>query len=83
MFFGWWTILDTHGKLLSMKNPAVLQFLTQTSMPVTWPFQRHLNPLNGTHTIHVSNVSRLKNPSLPFIYTLIEVDLTSDINKGS
>uniref|UniRef100_A0A8C7FQH2 Engulfment and cell motility 1 n=1 Tax=Oncorhynchus kisutch TaxID=8019 RepID=A0A8C7FQH2_ONCKI len=29
MSFAWWTILDTHGKLLSVKNPAVLQFLTQ------------------------------------------------------
>jgi hypothetical protein len=26
----WWTILDTHGKLLSVKNPAALQFLTET-----------------------------------------------------
>jgi hypothetical protein len=26
MSFGWWTILDDHGKLLSGKYPAVLQF---------------------------------------------------------
>jgi hypothetical protein len=30
MSFGWWTILDTHEKLLSVKNPALLQFLTET-----------------------------------------------------
>uniref|UniRef100_A0A8C8CL49 ELMO domain-containing protein n=1 Tax=Oncorhynchus tshawytscha TaxID=74940 RepID=A0A8C8CL49_ONCTS len=29
MSFEWWTILDTHRKLLSVKNPSVLQFLTQ------------------------------------------------------
>jgi hypothetical protein len=28
-YFGWWTILDTHRKRFSVKNPAVLQFLTQ------------------------------------------------------
>jgi hypothetical protein len=28
--FGWWTIFDTHRKLLNVKNPAVLQFLTQS-----------------------------------------------------
>jgi hypothetical protein len=26
--FGWWTILDTHRKMLSVKNSAVLLFLT-------------------------------------------------------
>ena len=36
MSFGWWTILDTHGKLLSVKNPAALQFLTQTRKPGTY-----------------------------------------------
>ena len=36
MSFGWWTILDTHGKLLSVKNPAVLQPLTQTGAPGTY-----------------------------------------------
>jgi hypothetical protein len=36
MSFGWWTILDTHGKLLSVKNPAALQFLTQTGAPGTY-----------------------------------------------
>ena len=36
MSFGGWTILDTHGKRLSVKNPAALQFLTQTSAPGTY-----------------------------------------------
>ena len=36
MSFGWWTILDTHGKLLSVKNPAALQFLTQTGARGTY-----------------------------------------------
>ena len=38
-----------------------------------------------TYTIHVSIVSRLTNPYLTSSpsSTLIEVDLTSDINKGS
>uniref|UniRef100_A0A4W5NN09 Protein kinase AMP-activated non-catalytic subunit gamma 2 n=1 Tax=Hucho hucho TaxID=62062 RepID=A0A4W5NN09_9TELE len=26
MSFGWWTILDTHGKMLSVKNPAAFIF---------------------------------------------------------
>ena len=34
MSFGWWTILDTHGKLLSVKNQAVLQLrLPHTTIP--------------------------------------------------
>ena len=33
----WWkTILDTRGKLLSMKNPAAMQLLTQTCAPGTY-----------------------------------------------
>jgi hypothetical protein len=28
MSFAWWPILDTHEKLLSVKNQASLQFLT-------------------------------------------------------
>ena len=36
MSFGRWTILDTHGKLLSVKNLAALQFLTQTGAPGTY-----------------------------------------------
>ena len=44
MSFGWWTILDTHGKLLSVKNPAALQFLTQTGVPGTY----YHTPFKGT-----------------------------------
>ena len=36
MSFGWWIILDTYIKLLSVKNPAPLQFLTQTVAPGTY-----------------------------------------------
>jgi hypothetical protein len=45
MSFGWWTILDTHEKLLSVKNPAALQFLTQTSEPGTY----YQTPFKGTY----------------------------------
>ena len=83
MSYGWWTILDTHGKLLSMKNPAALQFLTHSNQcawhllpyPVQKALQTFAMPISPsewhTYTIHVSIVSRLKNPSLilPFIYT--------------
>ena len=52
MSFGWWTILDTHMKLLSGKNPAVLQFLTHSNQRawhmLPYPVQRHFNL--GTHT---------------------------------
>uniref|UniRef100_A0AAZ3PUY0 Choline/carnitine acyltransferase domain-containing protein n=1 Tax=Oncorhynchus tshawytscha TaxID=74940 RepID=A0AAZ3PUY0_ONCTS len=68
--FGWWTILDTHRKLLSVKNPAVLQFLTQTSAHGTYnhtPFKgnyifclAHSPSEWHTYTIHVSIVSWLK-----------------------
>ena len=85
MSFGWWTILDTHGKLLSMKTPSALQFLTHSNRCarhlLPYPAQRHLHlclahsPSNWhTSTIHVSIVSRLKSPSLTgllrFIYTV-------------
>jgi hypothetical protein len=78
MSFGWWNILDTHRKMLSMKNPAPLQFLTQTSAPGIYyhtPFKKalkifclsHSPPEWNTNTIHFSIVylTRL----LPFIYT--------------
>ena len=44
MSFRWWTVLDTHRKLLSMKNPAALQFLTQTSAPRSY----YHTPFKGT-----------------------------------
>ena len=74
MSFRWWTILDTHGKLLSVKNPEALQFLTQTGAPGIYyrtPFKctyifclAHSPSGWHTYTIHVSMVSRLRNPSL-------------------
>jgi hypothetical protein len=36
MPFGWWTIVDLHGKLFSVKKPGELQFLTQTGAPGTY-----------------------------------------------
>uniref|UniRef100_A0A4W5QJ56 Ring finger protein 24 n=1 Tax=Hucho hucho TaxID=62062 RepID=A0A4W5QJ56_9TELE len=83
--FGWWTILDRHRKLLSVKNPAALRFLMHSNRCAwhllpriprskalkSFVFPIHL--LNGTHTVHVSIVSKIKSPSLtcllPFIYT--------------
>uniref|UniRef100_A0A673XSF8 Matrix-remodeling-associated protein 5-like n=1 Tax=Salmo trutta TaxID=8032 RepID=A0A673XSF8_SALTR len=67
------------GKLLSVKKTAALQYLTHSNR-CTWhllpyPVQRHLNlflpihTLNGKHTQCMSQLS--------------QVDLTSDINKGS
>ncbi|KAK6292636.1 hypothetical protein J4Q44_G00372200 [Coregonus suidteri] len=55
MSFGWWTILDTQGKLMSMKNPAVLQFLTHASLCawhlLPYPIQRHLYILSCPFTL--------------------------------
>ena len=88
MSFGWWTILDTHGKLLSMKNQAVLQFFTHSNQ-CTWhqlpSFILPIHPLNGTHTHSMSQLSQgLKMfICLPPSSTQIEVDLKSDTNKGS
>ena len=76
-----------------MKNLAALQFLTQTSVLGTYYhtpskalkyFVLPIHPLNGTHTQSMSQgleifLQPVSSPSS----TLIEVDLTSDINKGS
>lgn len=76
-----WTILDPHGKLLRVKNPAALQFLTQTAAHGTY----YHTPFKGTsifclayspsewntHTIHVS---RLRNPSLTGLLCFIYMD---------
>ena len=74
MSFGWWTILDKQGKLLSVKNPAALQYHTPTTIPCSKAlklFVLPIHPLSGTHTIQVSIVLRLKNPYflLPFTQT--------------
>ena len=54
MSFGWWTVLDTHGKLLSVKNPSALQFLTHNPVrlaPTTIPpVQRQLSLLSCPFT---------------------------------
>jgi hypothetical protein len=74
MSFGWWNIIDTHRKLLSVKNPVALQFLTHSNRCawhlLPYPFQRHLHlyivhsPSEWhTFTIHVWIVSRLKKKS--------------------
>ena len=89
-------ILDIHRKLLSVKHPAAMQFLTQTGadgtyyhtlFKGTYIFCLAYSPSEWhTYTFHVSIVSRLKiifSPVSSPSSTLIEVDLTSDINKGS
>jgi hypothetical protein len=56
--FGWWIILDTHGKLLSMKTPPPLQFLTHLNLAPTTLFNDTyskntvlpVHPLKGTCT---------------------------------
>jgi hypothetical protein len=77
MSFGWWTILDTHRKLLCEKpsSVAVLDTLKPVCLAPTtiqYPVQRHLNslslpisPLNGTHT---------HNPSLTCLLSFIYTD---------
>ena len=63
----WWTILDTHKKLLSVKNPAALQFLTQTGAPGIYyhtqfkalkSFVLPILPPDGTHTQSMSQLSQ-------------------------
>jgi hypothetical protein len=67
MSFGWSTILDTHGKLFSIKSQAALQFLAQTDAPGTYYqtlfkgtyiFALPIHPLNGTHTQSTSQLSQ-------------------------
>ena len=63
MSFVWWTILDTHGKLLCVEKPSsvtVLDTLKPVHLaPTTIPCSKALkyvglpiHPLNGTHTVH-------------------------------
>uniref|UniRef100_A0A4W5QRG8 Ig-like domain-containing protein n=1 Tax=Hucho hucho TaxID=62062 RepID=A0A4W5QRG8_9TELE len=67
--FGWWTILSTHGKLLSVKTPATLQFLRHSNrcawhllpypvLKALTYFVLHIPPLNGTHTQSMSQLSQ-------------------------
>uniref|UniRef100_A0A4W5L0Z0 Cell adhesion molecule L1-like b n=1 Tax=Hucho hucho TaxID=62062 RepID=A0A4W5L0Z0_9TELE len=65
MSFEWWTIL---GKLLTVKNSAALQFLTQTGAPGTYYhtpkalqyFVLPISPMNGTHTQSMSKLSKVE-----------------------
>jgi hypothetical protein len=65
MSFGWWTMLDKHGKLLSVKNPAALQFLTDSNRwawhLLPYSVQRHLNILSYTFTLWMAHIH---NPCL-------------------
>jgi hypothetical protein len=77
MSFAWWTILDTHGKLLNVKSPssvAVLDTLKLVCLAtITIPRSKALKSFVlliqtyewHTHTIPVSVVSRL-----PFFHFL-------------
>ena len=50
MSFGWWTILDTHGKLLRVKNPAELQFLTHSNR-CAWHLLQYRKLFIGTYIL--------------------------------
>ena len=57
MSFGGRTILDTHRKLLSVENPAALQFVTHSNR-CAWhlPVQRHLNMLSWPFTLWMAHI---------------------------
>jgi hypothetical protein len=60
MSFRCWTILDAHGKLLSVKNPTTLR-LAPTTIPrskALTSFVLPVHPLNGTHTQCMSKFSQ-------------------------
>ena len=61
MSLWWWTILDTHGKLLSMKNPAALQFLTHSNW-CAWHLLSY--PMHPVLTIHALKGTHTHNPCL-------------------
>jgi hypothetical protein len=62
MSFGWWTILDTHRKLLSVT--VEVQFLNLMCLA-------HSLPEWNTYTIHVSILKNLSLTALlPISYTL-------------
>jgi hypothetical protein len=80
MSYEWWTIVDTHGKLFSVKNPAALHILTQTVRlaPSTISCSKALQYFVFPFTLWMSHIH---NPCLnclkaskslfnhPFIYT--------------
>jgi hypothetical protein len=80
----------THWETVERGKPsAVLQFMTQTRAPGTYPV--HLNILFCPFTLSVAHIHNQLSQGLKILLqpvssrssTLIEVDLTSDINKGS
>ena len=93
MSFGWWTVVDTHKKLLCKKpsSVAVLDTLKPVRMAPTTIlhskalkyFVLPIHPLNGTHSQLPQGLNILLYPIFCPSSTVIEVDLTSDINKGS
>ena len=89
MSFGWWTILDTHRKLLSIKNPCCSSWLkpvrlAPTNIPCskgTYIFCLAHSPSEWhTYTIHVSIIWRFKNPFLTYLLPFIHTDW-SGFNK--
>jgi hypothetical protein len=73
-----------HKKLLSMKNPAALQFLTQTDAPTTIPRSKALKYFCLAHSPSMAHNPCVKeNLNLaPPVHIWIEVDITGDFNKG-
>jgi hypothetical protein len=75
MSFGWWTILDTDGKLLRVKpsSVAVLDTNWCTWHLLSYPVQRRLNLLSFPFTLWMAHIHNLESQSLscplPFIYT--------------
>ena len=78
MSFGLWSILDTHRKLLSGKNPAALQFDTLKPVrlvPTTIPRSKAFEHLNiSVEYIQIS--IKLFGKSIPSVYvrTSLSVD---------
>ena len=79
MSFGWWTILDKHGKLLNVRKsdsvavfdtlkPVRLATTTMTRSKALQYFVLPSHPLNGTHTQSMSQLSQIffnLSPPLP------------------
>jgi hypothetical protein len=62
MSFGWWTILDTHRKLLSVENPAAFGVLDTNRCAwhlLQYPVQRHLNILSCLFTLWMAHTQSM------------------------
>ena len=65
MFFGWWTILDTHRKLLSVKLNSVAVFdklkvrLAPTTIPCSKALQCFVLPIHPLSDRHTQSMSQL------------------------